>query len=232
MAHDPNLPHLLRVADRLGDLCDELLLVGGTAAGLLVDDPGAAPIRPTEDIDLVVEATTYATYDAFTRRLMAVGLTNEQGANASICRWRAEGVVLDVMPLDEAVLGFSNRWYHSAFESPIRFDLANGRSIKLIDGPHFLASKLEAFRSRGENDPLMSHDLEDFVVVVEGRLDVVAEVMDASSEVRAFIATNLEALLADRYFADALQGYFMDSADSVARARFAHERLLELTRLG
>ena len=38
--------------------------------------------------------------------------------------------------------------------------------------------------------------------------------------------------LADRYFADALQGYFMDSADSVARARFAHERLLELTRLG
>jgi hypothetical protein len=42
MSPDPNLPHLERVVDFLGDLADELMLVGGCAAGLLVNDPGSS----------------------------------------------------------------------------------------------------------------------------------------------------------------------------------------------
>lgn len=56
---DPNLAQLEEAAAKLGELLDELVLVGGCAAGLLVTDPGSSPIRPTEDVDLLVEATTY-----------------------------------------------------------------------------------------------------------------------------------------------------------------------------
>ena len=41
---------------------DELCLVCGCVAGLLISDPGASPIRPTEDVVLIVEAVQYASY--------------------------------------------------------------------------------------------------------------------------------------------------------------------------
>lgn len=65
MASDPNLARLEETAERLGPLLDELMLVGGCATGLLVTDPGAAPIRPTVDVDVVVEAASYGTFTAF-----------------------------------------------------------------------------------------------------------------------------------------------------------------------
>ena len=43
-------------------------------------------------------------------RLMALGLTPDTRADAPVCRMRtADDLLLDVMPLDEAILGFSNR---------------------------------------------------------------------------------------------------------------------------
>ena len=37
--------------------------------------------------------------------------------SAPLCRWVNAGTILDVMPLDERILGFSNRWYHAAMEA-------------------------------------------------------------------------------------------------------------------
>jgi hypothetical protein len=45
----------------------------------------------------------------------------------------------------------------------------------MITAPYFLACKLAAFRSRGEGDYLMSHDMEDIVAVLDGRPEVVWE---------------------------------------------------------
>ena len=39
----------------------------------------------------------------------------------------------------------------------------------------FLASKLEAYRGRGADDPYLSHDLEDVVAVIAGRPGCVEE---------------------------------------------------------
>ncbi|NHF64937.1 hypothetical protein FFY45_03875 [Xanthomonas hortorum] len=36
---DPNLPHLLVIADVLGELCDHVVFLGGAVVGLLVSDP-------------------------------------------------------------------------------------------------------------------------------------------------------------------------------------------------
>jgi predicted nucleotidyltransferase len=58
--------------------------------------------------------------------------------------------------------------------------LPGGPSVRVITAPSFLATKLEAFRGRGKMDYQASHDLEDFVAIIEGREDVVLKVEQSS----------------------------------------------------
>lgn len=51
---DPNLPHLLVIADALGELCGHVVFLGGAVVGLLVSDPLAESVRATYDVDAVV----------------------------------------------------------------------------------------------------------------------------------------------------------------------------------
>lgn len=69
-----------------------------------------------------------------------------------ICRWRYDDIILDVMPTDEKILGFSNRWYPAAIQSASEYVLSDVITIRLIAAPYFLATKLEVFRQRGQND--------------------------------------------------------------------------------
>ncbi len=48
----------------LGDLRDELVLVGGCAASLLIDAPTAPPPRVTFDVDLIAEVAALRNYYA------------------------------------------------------------------------------------------------------------------------------------------------------------------------
>ena len=80
-----------------------------------------------------------------------------------ICRWvhRKSGIVFDLMPVDPAVFGFSNRWYPYAAETAEVRDLGGGLRTRCATAVAFVATKLEAFASRGAGDVLGSHDLED-----------------------------------------------------------------------
>ena len=111
----PNRDRLLRTARLLRPLLGELVFVGGQVAELLVTDPAAVRVRPTDDVDVVVPVTIRTAYHALQQRLMALGFTPDTRAGALVCRMRtADDLILDVMPLDEAILGFSNRWYTPA----------------------------------------------------------------------------------------------------------------------
>lgn len=228
---DPNRARIEDAAQQLGPLLDELVLVGGCAAGLLVTDSGGAPIRPTMDVDLVVEASTYADYQHFSRRLEDRGFSPGTMPGDPICRWRHGGVVLDVMPLAQGVLGFSNRWYRGAMWSPLLTRLASGRVLRHIDAPHFIATKLEAFRNRGGGDYLVSADLEDVIVVVDGRRGVDREVREASADLRSFLIAEWTALLNERYFTEALPGYFAAEDRTGGRASIVLERLRRMAAL-
>ena len=63
------------------------------------------------------------------------------------------------------ILGFSNQWYKHAAQHKIQYCLSNQATINLIPAPYFIATKLEAFKNRGQNDYLASHDLEDVITV-------------------------------------------------------------------
>ena len=62
---NPNLELLELAAERLRPLLSEIVFVGGCATGLLVDDPGAAPVRGTYDVDVIAEIVSYAEYAQF-----------------------------------------------------------------------------------------------------------------------------------------------------------------------
>lgn len=222
MAVDPNLHQLEAVADALGPLMDKLCLVGGCAAGLLISDPGASPMRPTENVDLIVEAIHYAAYQSFCGGLTERGFSQRPGSGDPICRWRLHRLVVDIMPLYEGILGFSNRWYRSAFDTRQVLTLPRGSIIHHIDAPYFLATKLTAFEDRGDGDFVMSHDLEDLVRVVDGRPEIVGEVATSDRELRVYVASGIRAFRADRRFAEAFSAYFDDGPE---RARIIDKRL-------
>lgn len=89
-------------------------------------------------------------------------------------------LIVDFMPDDERILGFSNRWYAQGIETAVSHPLTGELEIKHLTAPLFIATKLEAYRGRGGDDPLGSHDLEDVVIVVDGREELLAEVQTAN----------------------------------------------------
>src|SRR5688500_13982080 len=137
-ADDPNLPILLRVAEALGDLRDELVFVGGCAAGLLLTDPVVSGVRATEDVDAIVEAASFTRFHAVEARLAERGFVRDADSGV-ICRWkhRASGTIFDLMPSEPGVLGFANRWYPEAVRSAIEVALSPGLRIHLISAPAF-----------------------------------------------------------------------------------------------
>lgn len=200
MSQDPNIGTVELAVDALGQLVDELVLVGGCAVGLLITDRGRPPVRQTIDVDLLTEVAPTANYYAFCERLRAQGF-REQPTESVICRWGKGSLLIDVMPTDGTVIGFTNSWYAEAVRSARPYTLPNGRSIRLLSAPLFLATKLEAFRSRGGGD-YMHHDMEDIVNVVDGRDALVEEIQDASPEAQEFLVDECDALLADPNFVD------------------------------
>jgi len=182
-----NLELLIVAAKLLSPVLDELVFVGGCATGLLVSDEAAAEVRPTFDVDAIAEITSYVEYTTFGERLRKLGFTEDASEGAPICRWQHGQIKLDLMPLDEKILGFSNRWYKSAMDSAQDLEIERGVRIRVVTAPYFCATKLEAFRGRGEGDYLASHDLEDLITVVDGRAELLDEVRLGSEDVRSYI---------------------------------------------
>jgi hypothetical protein len=214
---NPNLELLELAAEHLRPLLQEIVFVGGCATGLLIEDPAAAPIRGTFDVDVIVEISSYAEYMAFSDRLRVLGFAEDRREGAPLCRWTSGSLVFDVMPLDARILGFSNRWYPGALGTAVPIQLPNGLVIRLIQAPYFLGTKLEAFRGRGKGDYFASHDLEDFIAVIDGRPSLFLELGGASAELKTYIADSVKGLLAEPRFLDALPGYLLPDDANQAR---------------
>ncbi len=222
---ESNLDQLIEAAEALRPLLAELVFVGGCVTGLLTTDEAAGAPRTTVDVDAIAEITSYAEYAKFGERLRALGFSEDTSEGAPLCRWVYQRTILDVMPLDEKILGFSNRWYKAAMESSTTQRISADLEIRIVTAPFFIATKLEAFRGRGKRDFLGSHDLEDLVTVVDGREALLTEVQRAAKELRAYIETEISRLLAASGFLDALPGYLLPDAASQSRIGIVLKRL-------
>jgi hypothetical protein len=227
---DPNRALFESVVHLLGPVLDDLVFVGGCTTGLFVTDPAAAGIRPTKDVDAIVDVTSYAEYTSLAERLRGLQLREDTTPGAPLCRWRRDAMIVDVMPIDEKALGFSNRWYPAAVDTALVHRIA-GHDVRVVTPALFLATKLEAFRGRGGGDMYASHDLEDIVTVIDGRPEIIADVGAAGADVRAAIASDVRSLLDDADFREALAGFLMPDAASQARRGLVEERLHTLSDL-
>lgn len=221
---NPNLPLLEYAVLKLEPFLDEIVFVGGVTLGLLITDKAAAPIRSTDDVDVIAEITTYVDYIVFSERLHKANFAEDASEEPIACRWHNEGLTLDVLPLSKDVLGYTNVWYKGALKNAISFPLAGGQLIRVITAPFFLGTKMEAFRSRGKNDFLASHDLEDFVGVIEGRPTIVREINETEPDLRMYLAQAARGLLDESRFLDVLPGYVLDEG----RVPLILERLTEI----
>ena len=132
------------------------------------------------------------------------------------------GLQVDFMPDDENVLGFSNRWYKSAMETSTYHDLTPEIRIKLVTPVFFVATKLEAFNGRGNGDALSSRDIEDIVNLVDGRAELVDEIIAAEKDVKEYIAPEIIKLLSNPDFESAVSSQAKGDHD---RQNILFERL-------
>jgi len=225
---DTNREQLIAAAALLRPLLGELVFVGGCVTGLLITDEAAGAPRSTLDVDAIVEIASYAEYAEFGEGLRKLGFQPDTREGAPLCRWIHGRTVLDVMPLDEKILGFTNRWYRHAIQSAVVRKLAPDLEIRAATAPVFVATKIEAFRGRGKRDFFGSHDLEDIIAVVDGRESLTKEVRAESEDLRGYIRRELNALLANSAFLDALPGFLLPDSASQARIAVVLTRLREL----
>lgn len=145
-----------------------------------------------------------------------------------ICRWvhKDSGVPFDLMPVQPDVLGFTNRWYLYAVQSAESVNLGAGVEIRRISAVAFVATKLEAFASRGGGDCMSSHDLEDILNIVDGREELANEMAAAPVELRQTVAAAVTQLLQNPNFANLLPGLMTEPE----RADIVMERLKTLSR--
>ncbi len=177
---------LEKVGRLLSALNERIVFIGGATISLYLDAVSAADARPTKDIDCVVEITSLAKYYKLSDKIREIGL-EEDTESGVICRWRYQELIIDIMPSDPTILGFSNYWYMPGITKSILFKLPSGQYISIFTVSYLLASKIEAFNNRGKKNPYMSTDLEDIVLLLDGCPYLEQDFQQADTEIIIFV---------------------------------------------
>jgi predicted nucleotidyltransferase len=185
-----NLALVAQVAKGLQELKDKMVFIGGAVISLYTDDPAADEIRPTADIDMTINLANYAEWAQMQERLAELGFyPDPQGQ--SICSYKFKDIAIDIMPAENSSIGVTNIWYKPGFKYLQKVTLEDETVINILPSPYFLATKLEAFKHRGQNDFYGSHDFEDIIYLLDNRTTIVEEIVAADDDIRFYIKEEL-----------------------------------------
>lgn len=182
-----NIKMLQTVANGLGNLKNEMVFVGGAVAELYASNPELSEIRPTIDVDCVIELRSRTAHAKLEDKLRAIGFANDTSKGAPICRWIYKDILVDVMPSDPDVLGFSNRWYIEGVEYKISKTLPDETEIFIFPPEYYLASKFEAHKGRGGEDLRQSHDFEDIIYIFDNCSELLESISNTNKTVKAYL---------------------------------------------
>lgn len=197
MSHRENITRIKAVYNALQELAKEVVFVGGATVSLYADRP-TVDVRPTDDIDILVELSHYSEYAFVEEKLRQKGFVNDIESGV-ICRYKIQGIIVDVMPTSDHILGFSNRWYAEAFRHSMKVNIEKDYLIPIFSPPYFIAAKIEAFKHRGEGDGRYSSDFEDIVYVLNNRTTIWTEMNEANPELKKYLQAEFNNLLANPY---------------------------------
>lgn len=135
---------------------------------------------------------------------------------------------VDFLPDDESALTFTCQWYKAGLAHAISHPLGDGVSIKLLSAPYFIATKIDAYFGRGNNDLLASKDIQDIFSVIDGREELVSEVQKSDIKLQKYIAEKLQCFSQHNDF-----DYVLQSASNGEKGReeVIRERVGELLKV-
>lgn len=223
-----NLRMLEFVARKLGELNDEVVYLGGCTTALFINDPLSLDVRPTLDVDCIIDVLSLGQYYNFEEKLKEKGFHRSMQDDVT-CRWHYDDIILDVMPTDETILGWGNEWYKKAIQHAVDHQIADDMTIKSVTAPYFLATKFEAFKSRGNYDFLGSHDFEDIITVIAGCVDIGEQVEASSDDLKNHLRLTFKELLKNDQFMQSLPGHVSDGPVTMQRVQTVIERIEQFT---
>lgn len=192
MNHHKNTVRIKAVNNHLGDLKDKVVFVGGATISLYADRE-TLEVRPTDDIDIIVEIISYSERSMLEEKLRSMGFQHDIASNV-VCRFKIKGIIVDIMPTSDESIGFKNIWYPEGFKNAMDSILDDRTTIKILSAPYFIATKLEAFKGRGRGDGRTSHDFEDIVYVLENRHTVWDEIRSTKGELKNYLINEFSKL--------------------------------------
>ncbi|MBW2690946.1 MAG: hypothetical protein JRC99_13635 [Deltaproteobacteria bacterium] len=192
------------------------MFLGGAIVPLLLDNPGLADIRQTMDIDLAVDVVTRLDYSKIEEELIALRFAPDTSEDAPKCRWKIDGLKVDVMPGKDPTGEWRVRWFDVALETA-ETRVVDDTPCFIATAPSFIATKMEAFADRGKGDFLASHDMEDIIAVIDGRASLEADVRASSNALRTYIADTMAAYIENEAFLESLSGHLPPDAASQQR---------------
>ena len=222
-----NLKMLEFVARKLGELNDEVVYLGGCTTALFINDPLSLDVRPTLDVDCIIDVLSLGQYYKFEEKLKEKGFHRSMQDDVT-CRWHYDDIILDVMPTDEKILGWGNFWYREAIKHAVVHQIADDIKINSVTAPYFLATKIEAFKSRGNNDFLGSHDFEDIITVISGCIDIGEQVRASSDDVKTHLKSVFNEFLKNDQFMQSLPGHVNDGPVTMQRVQTVIDRIKKL----
>ncbi|MFL9484570.1 nucleotidyl transferase AbiEii/AbiGii toxin family protein [Chitinophagaceae bacterium LWZ2-11] len=196
MNHLNNILRIKAVHKALGSMRDEVVFVGGATVSLYADRI-AEEVRPTEDVDILIELWAHKDYAAVEDKLREIGFVNNLESKIA-CRYIIQGITVDVMATGEKALGFSNKWYPTGFKNAFDYLIEDEYPVKIFTAPYFIATKLEAFKSparKDNNNGIYSSDFEDIVFVLENRSAIWEELQAAPQDVKNYLKEEFGRLL-------------------------------------
>ena len=204
----PSIEMIKRVAQAFEKMGEGVLFVGGSVVPLYVPEHFWHGVRPTKDVDGVVEVSSHQAYAQLERKLERAGFQHDMSEGAPICRWLYESFLVDVMPDEESVLGFSSRWYKEGGAAAELRELESGCTIRILPRAYYLASKIEAFNSRGKNDYLGSADIEDIICILDGCTEKgLQEILKAPGTVLEFLSGSFAGYIREAAFLECIGGH-------------------------
>ncbi|MCF8359443.1 MAG: hypothetical protein K9H26_11825 [Prolixibacteraceae bacterium] len=200
-----NISMLQTVANGLGDLKDDMVFIGGAVAGLYASNPELSDIRPTLDVDCVIELHSKTAHAKLEDDLRALGFVHDTSKGAPICRWVYQNILVDVMPSDSEVLGFSNMWYNGGIENKIPKTLPDETEIFVFPPEYYLAAKIEAYKGRGGSDLRQSHDFEDIIYILDNCSELLESITNANEFVKAYLKEECTNLLKNEELTEGIE---------------------------
>jgi predicted nucleotidyltransferase len=193
MSHQKNIVRIKAVANALENLKTKIVFVGG-ATNSLYPERLVFEVRPTDDIDVIIGILSYSDRVELEKKLRKIGFTHDVESGV-VCRYKIQGIIVDIMPTHDPSIGFSNIWYPKGFEKAVDYEIEPGNIIKILSPPYFIATKLEAHKGRGEDDGRTSQDFEDIVFILENRASIWDEINSTDEDLKSYLKNEFKILL-------------------------------------